>query len=105
MPEVFLNTVIRSFSAWRSVAITRGGVKKKPTSLLVVSLGKEPNGTPRPSSGRQVATTFSAIKKIYKKQITKCHRISGPRAHLKVVQGNLQNSFSVFNELSHVSLV
>jgi len=42
-------------------------VKKKPASLLVVSLGKTLNGTPPPLSGRQVAITVSVIiKKIIK---------------------------------------
>jgi len=38
-------------------------VKKKPASLLVVSLGKTLNGTPPPLTGRQVATAVSVIIK------------------------------------------
>ncbi len=44
-------------------------VKKKPASLLVVSLGKTLNGTPQPLCGRQVAITVSVIIKNYKNQI------------------------------------
>ncbi len=63
-------------------------VKIKPTSLLVVSLGKALNGTPPPLSGRQVAITVSVIIKIVKPN-KNYKRISGTLAAPKVGQGDL----------------
>jgi len=64
-------------------------VKKKPASLLVVSLGKTLNGTPPHLSGRQVAITVSVIIKNYKNQIKNYNRISGTLAAPKVGRGDL----------------
>jgi len=64
-------------------------VKKKPASLLVVSLGKTLNGNPPLLSDRQVAITISVIIKIYTNQIKNYNRISGPLAAPKVGQGDL----------------
>ena len=47
-----LKNGIQSFSAWRSA--NKDSVEDKPTSLLVVSLGRTLNGTPQSLRGRQV---------------------------------------------------
>jgi len=51
--------------------------KKKPASLLVVSLGKTLYGTPPPLSGRQVAITVSVIIKNQIKKLQPDFRTSG----------------------------
>jgi len=63
-------------------------VKKKPASLLVVSLGKALNGTSPTLSVRQVATT-DLVQKIIKIQIKMSNWISGPLATPKVGLGEL----------------
>jgi len=60
-------------------------VKKKPASLLVVSLGKTLNGNPPLLRGRQVAITVSVIIKNKKNY----NRISGTLPAPKVGRGDL----------------
>ena len=54
--KIFKNG-IHSFPAWRSAH--KDSVENKPTSLLVVSLGKGLNGMPPFSRGRQVVRPSS----------------------------------------------